>query len=165
MDALTPHEKNADQAAYWNGPGGQHWTDRQEMQDAVLAPVSAALIARAAIASGERIIDIGCGCGATTLALAARIGASGHALGLDISAPMLARAHERTPPGAPVRWIAADATVYPFEPGERRSVILAVRRDVLRRSCPFLRQYAHRIASGRPRSLSPAGASRGKTPG
>jgi SAM-dependent methyltransferase len=117
MDALTPHEKNADQAAYWNGPGGQHWTNRQEIQDAVLAPVSQALIARAAIAPGESIIDIGCGCGATTLAIAAQTGPTGRALGLDISAPMLARAKERTPPGAPVRWTVADATVYPFEPG------------------------------------------------
>jgi ubiquinone/menaquinone biosynthesis C-methylase UbiE len=117
MDALAPHEKNADQAAYWNGPGGRHWTDRQEIQDAILAPVSETLIARAAIAPGERVVDIGCGCGGTTLALAAQIGSSGHALGLDISAPMLARAQERTPPGAPVRWIAADATVYPFESG------------------------------------------------
>src|SRR5579863_829096 len=108
MDALAPHEKNFDQAAYWNGPGGQHWTERQEIQDAVLAPVSQVLIARAAIAPGESIIDIGCGCGGTTLALAAQIGASGRALGLDISAPMLARAQERTPPGAPVLWVAAD---------------------------------------------------------
>jgi ubiquinone/menaquinone biosynthesis C-methylase UbiE len=117
MDALTPHEKNTDQAAYWNGPGGQHWTDRQEIQDAILAPVSEALIARAGIAPGESIVDIGCGCGGTTLALAAQIGASGHALGLDISSPMLARAQERTPLGAPVQWVAADATVYPFERG------------------------------------------------
>jgi ubiquinone/menaquinone biosynthesis C-methylase UbiE len=117
MDAAAPHERNADQSAYWNGSGGQHWTDRQEIQDAVLAPVSRALIAHAAIAQGESIIDIGCGCGGTTLAIAAQIGPSGHALGLDISSPMLARAQERTPPGAPVRWVVADATVYPFEPG------------------------------------------------
>jgi ubiquinone/menaquinone biosynthesis C-methylase UbiE len=117
MNQLTPHEKNADQAAYWNGPGGRHWTDRQEVQDAVLTPVADALLERAAIAVGENVFDIGCGCGATTLAIAARVGPEGHALGLDISEPMLARARARTPPGAPVQWIAADATVYPFAPG------------------------------------------------
>jgi ubiquinone/menaquinone biosynthesis C-methylase UbiE len=117
MDPLKPHDRNADQAAYWNGPGGRHWTDRQEVQDAVLTPVSEALLSRAAIAAGERALDIGCGCGATTLEIATRVGRQGHALGLDISEPMLARARERTPPGAPVEFIAADATVYPFAPG------------------------------------------------
>ena len=117
MDALTPHEKNADQAAYWNGPGGQHWTNRQEIQDAVLAPVSQALIARAAIAPGESIIDIGCGCGATTLAIAAQTGPAGRALGLDISAPMLARAKERTPPGAPCVGLSPMRLSIPSNPG------------------------------------------------
>jgi ubiquinone/menaquinone biosynthesis C-methylase UbiE len=117
MDQLTPHDRNVDQAAYWNGPGGRHWTDRQELQDALLTPVSEALLVRAAIAAGERALDIGCGCGATTLEIAMRVGRQGHALGLDISEPMLARARERTPPGAPATFVAADATVYPFEPG------------------------------------------------
>jgi SAM-dependent methyltransferase len=117
MDELTPHDRNADQAAYWNGPGGRHWTDRQETQDIVLAPVSEVLFARAEVAAGERVLDIGCGCGATTLEIARRVGPAGHVLGLDLSAPMLERARERTPPGAPVTFIAADATVYPFEPG------------------------------------------------
>ena len=100
-----------------NGPGGQHWTDRQEIQDIVLEPVLNVLLQRAAPAPGERALDVGCGCGATTSAIAERIGRSGDALGLDISAPMLARAQERTPPGVPVHWVVADATVYPFEPG------------------------------------------------
>jgi SAM-dependent methyltransferase len=117
MDIATPHERNADQAAYWNGSGGRHWTARQELQDAVLAPVSDALFERAAIAKGETVIDIGCGCGATTLEIAARTAPAGRALGLDLSAPMLARARERTPPGARASFVAADATVYPFEPG------------------------------------------------
>jgi ubiquinone/menaquinone biosynthesis C-methylase UbiE len=117
MDRSTPHERNADQAAYWNGPGGRHWTDRQEMQDAVLAPVSAVLLDRAAIGRGEAVLDIGCGCGATTLAVAERVGPSGRAVGLDISTTMLARARERTLPGASVAFVEADATVYPFEPG------------------------------------------------
>jgi SAM-dependent methyltransferase len=117
MNSSTPHEKNADQAAYWNGAGGRHWTDRQELQDQVLAPVSQALFGRTNIALGERVIDIGCGCGATTLEAASHAGPSGHALGLDVSGPMLARARERTPPGASAEFIEADATVYPFAPG------------------------------------------------
>jgi SAM-dependent methyltransferase len=117
MNSPAPHEKNADQTAYWNGAGGRHWTDRQELQDQVLAPVSQALFAHTNIASGERVIDIGCGCGATTLEAASAAGPSGHALGLDVSGPMLARARERTPPGASVEFIEADATIYPFIPG------------------------------------------------
>jgi len=117
MDAPAPHEGNTDQAAYWNGPGGRHWTDRQEAQDAVLAPVSELLFGRAEVAAGERALDIGCGCGATTVELARRVGAAGQVLGLDLSAPMLAKARQRTPPGAPATFVAADATVHPFEAG------------------------------------------------
>jgi SAM-dependent methyltransferase len=86
--------------------------------DIQLAPVSAAIFAAADIKPGARVIDIGCGCGDTTLELARRIGASGHALGLDISAPMLARASERTPPGAPVEFAEGDATIYDFPPAD-----------------------------------------------
>jgi SAM-dependent methyltransferase len=129
MNMTAPHAANADQAAYWNGPGGRHWTDRQEMQDAVLAPVSQVLLQAAAIAPGERVLDIGCGCGATTLDMAARVGPTGHALGLDVSEPMLARARERAPSGAPASFVCADATLYPFEPG--RADLLASRFGVM----------------------------------
>ena len=94
----------------------QRWTDRQAAQDVMLAPVSELLIDRAKVKAGERIVDIGCGCGAITIALAQRTGPAGHVLGIDISAPMLARAREVTPAGLPVDFVLADATVYPFEP-------------------------------------------------
>src|ERR1700738_3724110 len=110
----TGHDLNADQIAYWNGPGGQRWTDRQQSQDTLLAPVSDILIDRAKAKAGERIVDVGCGCGATTIALAQKIGPAGHVLGIDISAPMLARARQLVPPGLPVDFVLADATVYPF---------------------------------------------------
>jgi ubiquinone/menaquinone biosynthesis C-methylase UbiE len=115
MDIPTGHERNADQIAYWNGPGGQHWTDRQQAQDILLAPVSDILIDRAKAKAGEHIIDVGCGCGAATFALAQKVGASGHILGIDISAPMLARARHLAPAGLPVDFVLADATVYPFD--------------------------------------------------
>jgi SAM-dependent methyltransferase len=115
MDAVLGHFQNADQIAYWNGPAGQHWIERQAAQDALLAPISDALIDRARIEAGERVIDIGCGCGATTIAAAEKVGPSGHVLGLDVSAPMLARAQELTPADAPVAFAHADAMVHHFK--------------------------------------------------
>jgi SAM-dependent methyltransferase len=113
----TGHDQNADQIAYWNGPGGQHWTDRQQAQDILLAPISDILIERAKAKAGERIVDVGCGCGATSIAFAQRVGPTGHVFGIDISAPMLARARQMAPKGMPVDFVLADATTYPFVSG------------------------------------------------
>jgi ubiquinone/menaquinone biosynthesis C-methylase UbiE len=110
------HEQNADQIAYWNGPGGQNWIRRQATQDTLLEPISEILHRAANVAAGEQVIDIGCGCGGTTLEIARRVGAKGKVLGLDISAPMLAYAREREASGAPVEFVQSDATVYPFQP-------------------------------------------------
>src|SRR6201994_1003397 len=73
MEIPTGHDRNADQIAYWNGPNGQRWTDRQAEQDVLLAPVTQVLIDRAAPRAGERIIDVGCGCGGTSSALATQV--------------------------------------------------------------------------------------------
>ena len=116
MELPSGHDRNADQIAYWNGPGGRHWADRQQSQDIVLAPVSEILIDRAKVKAGERILDVGCGCGATTIALARKVGPAGHVFGIDISTPMLARARQLTPPDLPVDFVLADATLYPFDP-------------------------------------------------
>jgi ubiquinone/menaquinone biosynthesis C-methylase UbiE len=116
MQIPPGHDKNADQIAYWNGPGGQRWADRQATQDVVLAPVADVLIDRAGIEAGERIVDVGCGAGATTMAFAQKVGPTGHVLGIDISGPMLARARQLVPPGLRIDFALADATVHPFEP-------------------------------------------------
>src|SRR6185312_15196637 len=116
MDTPAGHDKNTDQIAYWNGPNGQRWTDRQAEQDVLLAPVSKALIERAAAKPGDRILDVGCGCGSTSIALARQVAPSGFVLGIDISSPMLSRARERAPKDAAVDFVLADATVHPFDP-------------------------------------------------
>jgi SAM-dependent methyltransferase len=116
MEPPTDHDQNADQIAFWNGPAGQRWTDRQQAQDIMLAPVADILIDRAKAGVGERIIDVGCGCGATTFALAQKVGPAGRVFGIDVSAPMLGRARQIAPKGLPVDFELADATVYPFEP-------------------------------------------------
>src|SRR5215470_2257093 len=117
MNTSVVYDQNAAQAAYWNGPAGQRWIERQETQDVVLAPASAVLFERALVEEGNRVIDVGCGCGETTIALANRVGPKGHVTGVDISASMLARARERADTGLPLNFVLADATVHPFEPG------------------------------------------------
>jgi ubiquinone/menaquinone biosynthesis C-methylase UbiE len=114
MDTPTGHDQNADQIAYWNGPGGQRWADRQQVQDILLAPILDILVDRAGPKAGERIIDVGCGSGATTIAFAKKVGPSGHVTGVDVSGPMLARARQSLPADLPVDFVLADATVYPF---------------------------------------------------
>jgi ubiquinone/menaquinone biosynthesis C-methylase UbiE len=123
------HALNADQVAYWNGSAGRRWTDRQELQDVLLAPVSESLFARTNVEHGERVIDIGCGCGSTTIELARRVGPKGDVVGVDVSAPMLARARERVRAGMPIEFVEADATVYRFPPG--RTDLLCSRFGVM----------------------------------
>jgi SAM-dependent methyltransferase len=117
MSIPIAHAGAADQAAYWNGPGGRRWTGRGETPDAVFAPIAEMLYARARVSPGERVIDVGCGCGATTLEIAARVGVAGRVVGLDVSAPMIARARERAGATSAVEFILADATTHRFAPG------------------------------------------------
>jgi SAM-dependent methyltransferase len=116
MDTPTGHEQNADQIAYWNGPGGQRWADRQAAQDILLRPVLDILIDRARPQAGERVIDVGCGSGASSIAFAQKVAPTGHVFSVDVSGPMLARARQSAPSDLPVDFVLADATVYPFDP-------------------------------------------------
>ena len=116
MDAPAGHEENADQIAYWNGPAGGRWADRQAAQDILLGPVADILIGRAKPVSGERVIDVGCGSGATAIAFGRKVAPSGHVFGIDVSNPMLERARASAPKDLPIDFVLADATVYPFDP-------------------------------------------------
>lgn len=88
-------QDNAAQIAFWNDKAAVTWTALQERLDSFFGPVATLALEAAAPVAGEGVIDVGCGCGATVLALADRIGATGHVLGLDVSEPMSARARER----------------------------------------------------------------------
>jgi SAM-dependent methyltransferase len=83
------------QVEYWNGATGHKWRALQPALDATLAPLGQALLEAAAAREGERGLDIGCGCGDTSLALARAVGHRGRVFGIDVSRPMLARAEER----------------------------------------------------------------------
>jgi SAM-dependent methyltransferase len=92
---VDPEHVNADQRAFWNGRGGETWVARQEHTDLTLAPVFDALLAFAAPRTGERVMDVGCGCGASTLDFARAVGTAGRVTALDISGPMLAEGRSR----------------------------------------------------------------------
>lgn len=93
---MSVAEANSGQAEYWStGIGGQGWVAFQEGMDRQLAPFGDAVISAATVLPGESILDVGCGCGATTLSLAALTGTTGRVLGVDISESMTEVARTR----------------------------------------------------------------------
>lgn len=106
---------NREQAELWNGDEGDHWVAHQQRYDQMLVPFTAQILDAVRLAPGETVLDVGCGCGATTRAAA---GVAGEALGLDLSAQMLDHARRlATAEGvANVRFEQGDGQAYPFEP-------------------------------------------------
>jgi SAM-dependent methyltransferase len=87
-------EVNKNQKDFWSGKGGDIWVERQNVMDTMLSPLGEAALNKLNFNENENVLDIGCGCGHTTLKIAKRIGSSGNVTGLDISEPMLKRAKE-----------------------------------------------------------------------
>lgn len=83
---------SVDQIEYWNGPAGDRWAESQLRIDKSLEAITELLFPFAAPRSGERVLDVGCGCGTTTLRLAS-LGCD--VTGVDVSGPMLAVARSR----------------------------------------------------------------------
>jgi SAM-dependent methyltransferase len=106
-------EPNAAQIEYWNV--AQHWVDDQAGHDEMLEPLGRLAQEALAPEAGERILDIGCGTGATTLALADAVGAQGAVVGVDVSATLLSVARERARGTANVSFLEADAQTQAFD--------------------------------------------------
>ena len=115
---MTGEIVNVDQANAWNGHEGEAWAADHARYDAAVATYHDTLLAHAGIAAGEDVLDIGCGCGTTTLD-AARASGTGGVLGVDLSSPMLevARVRAEAEGLTNARFQQADAQVYPFDPG------------------------------------------------
>jgi SAM-dependent methyltransferase len=85
---------NREQAELWNSSEqADHWVTHQEQYDRMLGPFGDLVLGAAAASEGEHVLDVGCGCGSTTLAAARAIGRA-DAVGVDLSGPMLAKARE-----------------------------------------------------------------------
>ena len=106
---------NDEQARHWNSDEASHWVTHQADYDRMLAPFTDMLVGAAVLSPGDRVADVGCGCGATTRAAAQAV-APGPVLGVDLSAPMLtrARADARAAGFANAAFEQADAQVHPF---------------------------------------------------
>ena len=101
------------QSEYWNGPAAERWITGREPLDRSMASITAALLERASPRPGERVLDVGCGLGTTTLMLAERVAPGGSVLGVDISAPMIEVARRRVGAAA-VEFSVADAATHRF---------------------------------------------------
>ncbi|MBL6900495.1 MAG: methyltransferase domain-containing protein [SAR86 cluster bacterium] len=84
-------DKNIKQKQFWSGAGGDVWVDKQREMDIMLNPLGERAIQGLDLSGEEKILDIGCGCGATTLEIAKAV-TQGEVIGVDISEPMLERA-------------------------------------------------------------------------
>ncbi|MEV0244766.1 methyltransferase domain-containing protein [Streptomyces sp. NPDC050674] len=113
-----PDIVNIDQEQAWNGPEGAHWARHQDRWNAVNGGFDEPLLNAAGISASDRVLDLGCGSGQTTR-LAALRAPRGHALGLDLSAPMLAAGRSRAEREGitNISFARGDAQVHPFEPG------------------------------------------------
>ncbi len=109
----TATELAAEQAAFWNGKGGQMWLAAYDRIQKSLAGYSESVLAAAAAKPGEKVLDVGCGTGTTTGRLAAAVGPQGHVLGVDISEALIGVARGQKLPNA--TFAVSDATTYPFE--------------------------------------------------
>jgi ubiquinone/menaquinone biosynthesis C-methylase UbiE len=118
MNQLASEVTNSKQHEEWNNGTGRRWLDRHDAVDRQITPFVLRAIDRANVQSGQRVPDIGCGCGETTLELVRRVDASGFVTGIDISG-LLAEVARRLANGSKVsdiRFESMDAQTFPFPP-------------------------------------------------
>lgn len=118
-------EANQDQVALWNDASGRTWVELQGVLDRLLEPFATLVVNEGFPGEGGRVLDIGCGAGATTLAMARRLGPTGRCVGVDISGPLLtaAKASATAEQIGTADFIQADAQTYAFEPNSFDAVI------------------------------------------
>ena len=102
---------DVEQTSGWNAERAQFWLANLSAMEVPLIPVAAAIFTAVDLKPGERVLDVGCGAGATTIEAADRVGPDGRVWGLDISREMIDVARARS--AAPnLEWVVADAVEY-----------------------------------------------------
>ena len=106
-----------EQAARWNGPAGHAWVEGQAVLEEMFRRFEEMLVEAVSPLHGGRVLDVGCGTGGTTLAVARKLGPESRCVGVDIAEPVIAAARARAErEGAPVSFIRDDAQEHAFEP-------------------------------------------------
>ena len=110
-------EANRSQSEFWGREGAQQYDDYDETNEALIAPFGAAMFAAAELQPGERVLDVGCGHGRSTVEAAERVAPGGRVVGIDISPAMLQPAYLHVAAAAVdnVALVEADAQVHPFD--------------------------------------------------
>ena len=88
-------DKNSKQKEFWSGKGGDYWVVKQNEMDFMLNPLGEKALAKLDLKADSNVLDVGCGCGATTLEIAKKV-TNGIVTGLDISIPMLDQAKSQS---------------------------------------------------------------------
>lgn len=118
------HQTANDQTTLWNGPAGRAWVETQEVLDLMFKPLEDLLVEAVLAGPGRRVLDVGCGTGSTTLAVARLPGAEGRCVGIDISEPMLSAARARAErEHTSASFIRANAQDHAFEPASFDMII------------------------------------------
>lgn len=147
---------NDQQIEHWNGEAGRRWAEHDDALEKTLAPITEALLAQVTVHPGMQVLDIGCGCGNQSVALARQIGPQGHLTGIDVSAPMLAQARARAAlpdrARAGLSFVQADAAIHDF--GSARFDLLFSRFGVMFFADPLAAfRNLHRACAPRARML------------
>jgi SAM-dependent methyltransferase len=106
---------NAEQSAAWNGHEGEQWVRHADAYDRAARAHWERLLDAGLVGAGDHVVDIGCGTGKSTRDVA-RITRQGWVVGIDLSAPMLALARQRTAADGltNVSYVRGDAQVHRF---------------------------------------------------
>ncbi|HET9900957.1 MAG TPA: class I SAM-dependent methyltransferase [Actinomycetes bacterium] len=108
---------NREQARNWNGDGGGYWVANADRFDETVAAYQSLFLATADLRSADRVLDVGCGAGRTTLDVARRV-SDGVVIGVDLSAPLLevARLRAAVEGLRNATFLQADVQIHTFTP-------------------------------------------------
>jgi len=114
---------NEEQSRIWNGPAGAAWVESQQSLDDMFKGFEAMLVDAVSARGATHVLDVGCGTGGTTLAIARAI-PRGRCTGIDISQPMIDLARSRaSQAGIHADFIVADAQTQALPTGVHDMIV------------------------------------------